>query len=208
MLSIVDALPSGFRLFWLGSSWQRAFHVPYHHWRWQKDSVVLLSFYAHTENRVTCDWFQWHFNVVFNEVDLNHNFAASLFFFFIFESFCLFALNKHVLFEVEVILQLINSLCLCSHLVIDFESHSILYINLKKCMQIGNSSKCLHCKHLPLCWTNFSAVDLTNFTTMFIAQSTVIILYHLCHYNWEPGPPDWAFQSIVVWCSCLPIKLN
>ena len=103
--------------------------------------AVLLSIYAHTENRVTCDWFQWHFNVVFNAVDLNHNFAASLF--FIFESFCLFALNKHVLFEVEVILQLINSLCLCSHLVIDFESHSILYLNLKKCMQIGNSSKCL-----------------------------------------------------------------
>ena len=84
-----------------------------------------------------------HFNVVFNEVDLNHNFAASLFFFFIFESFCLFVLNKHVLFEVEVILQLINSLCLCSHIVIDFESHSILYLHLKKCMQIGNSSKCL-----------------------------------------------------------------
>ena len=25
-----------------------------------KDSVVLLSIYAHTVNRVTCYWFQWH----------------------------------------------------------------------------------------------------------------------------------------------------
>ena len=82
-------------------------------------------------------------DVVFNEVDLNHNFATIHCFLFIFESFCLFALNKHVLFEVEDILQLIHSLCLCSHLVMDFESHSILYLNLKKCMQIGNSSKCL-----------------------------------------------------------------
>ena len=82
-------------------------------------------------------------DVIFNEVDLNHNFATIHCFLFIFESFCLFALNKHVLFEVEDILQLIHSLCLCLHLVMDFESHSILYLNLKKCMQIGNSSKCL-----------------------------------------------------------------
>ena len=71
-------------------------------------------------------------DVVFNEVDLNHNFATIHCFLFIFESFCLFALNKHVLFEVEDILQLIHSLCLCSHLVMDFESHSILNLNLKK----------------------------------------------------------------------------
>ena len=82
-------------------------------------------------------------DVVFNEVDLNHNVAAIHCYLFIFESFCLLALNKHVLFEVEVILQLIHSLCLCSHLVMDFESHSILHLNLKKCMQIGTSSKCL-----------------------------------------------------------------
>ena len=62
-------------------------------------------------------------DVVFNEVDLNHNFATIHCFLFIFESFCLFALNKHVLFEVEDILQLIHSLCLGSHLVMDFESH-------------------------------------------------------------------------------------
>ena len=75
-------------------------------------------------------------DVVFNEVDLNHNFVAIHCFLFIFESFCLFALNKHVLFEVEVISQLIHSLCLCSHLVIDFESHSMLYLNLKNACKL------------------------------------------------------------------------
>ena len=44
-------------------------------------------------------------DVVFNEVDLNHNFATIHCFLFIFESFCLFALNKQVLFEVEDMLQ-------------------------------------------------------------------------------------------------------
>ena len=75
-------------------------------------------------------------DVVFNEVDLNHNFAAIHCFLFIFESFGLFTLNKHVLFEVEVILQLIHSLCLCSHSLMDFESHSILYLHLKNACKL------------------------------------------------------------------------
>ena len=40
-------------------------------------------------------------DVVFSEVDLNHNVATiHCFLFFIIEAFCLLALNKHVLFEV------------------------------------------------------------------------------------------------------------
>ena len=47
-------------------------------------------------------------DVVFSEVDLNQNVAAIHCFSFIFEAFSLLALNKHVLFEVGIVLQLIH----------------------------------------------------------------------------------------------------
>ena len=109
------ALSSGFWLYWLGSSWQGACHVWYHHWRWQR---IQRCYYQsmHTP------WTEWlvtgssDTDVAVSEVDLNHNVAAIHCFLFIFEAFCLLASNKYVLFEVGVILQLIHWLCLCSHL--------------------------------------------------------------------------------------------
>ena len=57
------ALLSGFWLFWLGSSWQRACHVPYHHWRWQRIQWWYYQF-MHTHIEHSDLWLvpvsQWH----------------------------------------------------------------------------------------------------------------------------------------------------
>ena len=98
-------------------------------------SGAIINLCTHTAvNRVNCAGSS-DTDVVFCEVDLNHNVAAIHCFLFIFEAFCLLALNKHMCCYFTT-----NSLT-GPLFTLDYGFGIAFNIvpRFEKCMQIGNS---------------------------------------------------------------------